>query len=133
MFIYLFSLFVLFNNFRFKIKILNSNNNITIYGKKIKKITQNNIKKITQNDINIISGGDNRNLTISYIDNRNLTLPYIDNINLTLPDIDIKNLIILFEKYELLKKIKNNEYQNLKINIINISNGRLLEDWNFNF
>jgi GH25 family lysozyme M1 (1,4-beta-N-acetylmuramidase) len=116
MFILLFSLFVLFNNFKFKILILNSNNkNVTIYDKKIKKITQNTIKKIKN-----FNGDDNRNLTIP-------------NIYIKKHDIDIENLTILFEKYELLKKIKNNEYQNLKINIINISNGRLLEDWNFNF
>ena len=66
-----------------------------------------------------------------------------DNRNLTSNNIITKtNLSIIFNKYELLKKLKSNKYnihQKLEIidnNIIhqvNILNGGLLEDWDFDF
>lgn len=51
-----------------------------------------------------------------------------DNRNLTIHDIDVKNFTILFYKYELLKKLKNDKY-NIPIHPINILNGRLLKDF----
>ena len=64
-----------------------------------------------------------------------------DNRNLTIHNEDIENLTIIFNKYELLKKLQSNEStihqkldlidENLKIEQFNIFNGGLLQDWNF--
>lgn len=117
---YLFLLF--FNNIRFRIQnVLNiiklDNNN--------KFLPISTSKNLSDTKSTIFNGYDYRNL--STIDNNYLST------------IDIINLTILFNKYDLLEKLKSNNYnENQKIELLNniiihpnnIFNGGLLEDWN---
>jgi len=106
----------------------------------------NNIRIRIQSVLNIIKLDNNKFLPISTnknLSDTNFTLSNGYNRNLSTIDYnylsDIINLTILFNKYDLLEKLKSNNYnENQKIikhnniSTINIFNGNLLDDWKFN-
>jgi hypothetical protein len=119
---YLFSVFVFFNNIRFRIHTILNIIKLNNYNK-ILPISIN--KNLSDTKSTLFDGYDNRNL--STIDNNNLST------------LDIINLTILFNKYDLLEKLKSNNYNenqkiqlhnNIMIHPNNIFNGGLFEDWN---